>query len=98
MLNTFPLTSFNTQSPLSHSLFRSNFTNNLKTYKKLGQFSYDQHHCIIDHIHTYIKGENGHNARWIYIGNVKEGTDDIPHGIGIQVWDYGGTQLLNDKV
>ena len=28
----------------------------------------------------------------IYIGEVKEGTDDTPHGIGIQVNEYGGIQ------
>ena len=26
---------------------------------------------------------------WLYIGEAKEGTDHIPHGIGIQVGKYG---------
>ena len=45
----------------------------------MGQFSYGQPHCTADHIHTCI-GDN-----WIYIGEVKEGTDHILHGIGIRV-------------
>ena len=28
---------------------------------------------------------------WIYIGKVKEGFDDIPHGVGIRVWNNGVT-------
>ena len=98
MFNTFPLASFHTQPPLSHFLFRVAFGNNSNTYKRLGQFSYDQHHYTTDHIHTCIKGENDNNYDWIYIGEVKEGTDHIPHGIGIKVWSKdGSTQQLNNK-
>ena len=35
---------------------------------------------------------------WIYIGEVKEGTDNTPHGIGIKVYSDGDTQQLNNKV
>ena len=75
---------FQTQ-PSSHFLFRKEFTERSDTYKELGQFSYDQPHCTKYHITTCI-----HN-KWIYIGEVKEGTDDIPHGIGIQVDSRGDT-------
>ena len=34
---------------------------------------------------------------WIYIGEVKEGTDDTPYGIGIRVVNDGSTQQLNDN-
>ena len=56
----------------------------------MGQFSYDRHHCTTGHIQTYIKGENDNNYEWIYIGEVREGTDHIPHGIGIQVRSKDG--------
>ena len=76
-------------------LFRSNFAVPLDIYKRLGQFDYGQPHCTRDHIHAcYRKYEY---ADWIYIGEVKEGTDDIPHGIGIQVAWHGGTQQLCNK-
>ena len=82
-----------TQSPSSHSLFRSNFTTISGIYKRLGEFDYGQPNCTTDHIKTCI-----HNLNLlIYIGEVKEGTDDTPHGIGIQVYDYGVTQQLNNK-
>ena len=97
MFNTFPLDSFHTQPPLSHFLFRFAFENNLDTYKRLGQFSYDQHHCNTNHIQTYIKGENDNNYEWIYIGEVKVGTDHIPHGIGIKVLSNGDTQQFSSK-
>ena len=74
-----------TQSPSSHSLFRSLLTTTSKIYKRLGQFDYGQPNCTTDHINTCINEEN-----WIYIGEVKEGTDHTPHGIGIQVWSLGG--------
>ena len=72
-------------------------TINLKTYKRLGQFSYGQHRCTTDQIHTCIKGANENNYEWIYMGEVKEGTDDIPHGIGIKVFNDGYTQQFNNK-
>ena len=31
------------------------------------------------------------------MGEVKEGTDDIPHGIGIKVFNDGYTQQFNNK-
>ena len=40
-------------------------------------------HCTTDHIHTCTCKSD--NDGWIYIGEVKQGTDDIPHGIGIQL-------------
>ena len=71
---------------LSHSLFRSGFSKSLGDYKKLGQFDYEQQNCTIDHVTTCIGKDND----WIYIGEVKEeGTDHIPHGIGIKVWSGG---------
>ena len=63
-------------------------------YKRLGQFDYGQPNCTTDHIKTCIHGEYNN---WIYIGEVKEGTDDTPHGIGIKVWSNGDTQQLNNK-
>ena len=72
---------FQTQPPSSHFLFRKYFTVRSDRYKELGQFSYDQPHCSKYHITTCIGKDN----KWIYIGEVKEGTDDIPHGIGIKV-------------
>ena len=59
----------------------------------MGEFDYGQPHCTTDHIHTRIDEDN----RWIYIGEVEEGTDNIPHGIGIQVWSHGNTQQLSNK-
>ena len=70
-----------TQSPSSHSLFRFKFTTLSEAYKRLGEFDYGQPNCTTDHIKTCI--DKGY---WIYIGEVKEGTDDTPHGIGILVW------------
>ena len=99
MFITFLLTSFHTQPPLSHSLFRKNFTKNSNTYKRLGQFSYDQHHYTSDNIQTCIKEINDNNYEWIYIGEVREGTDHIPHGIGIKVWSKdGSTHQLKIKI
>ena len=80
-----------------HSLFRKNFTKSSNIYKRYGQSSYDQHHCTTDHIHTCIKEENDNNVRWIYIGEIKEGTNDIPHGTGIQVYKDGNTQKFDNK-
>ena len=85
---------FTFTQPLSHSLFRFNFTRSSGVYKRLGQFDYGQPSCTTDHINTCIDKDNF----WIYIGEVKEGTDDTPHGIGIQVWRDGTTQQLNNRV
>ena len=76
---------FQTQPPSLHFLFRKDFTVRSDKYKELGQFSYDQPHCTTHHISTCIHKDN----YWIYIGEVKEGTDDIPHGLGIQVNNSG---------
>ena len=62
------------------------------------QFSYDKHHYTSDNIHTIIEGENDNNYEWIYIGEVKEGTDHIPHGIGIKVLSNGDTHQLKIKI
>ena len=64
-------------------------------YKRLGQFDYGQPNCTTDHIKTCIS-EKKYNE-WIYIGEVKEGTDDTPHGIGIRVYSGWGTQQLNGQ-
>ena len=83
---------FHTQ-PLSHSLFREYFTTTSGVYKRLGQFDYGQPNCTTDHIKTCIhkdEDEDEDGDDWIYIGEVKEGTDDTKHGIGIQVWSDGG--------
>ena len=97
MLDTFPLASFHTQPPLSHSLFRYWFTRSSNTHKSSGQFSYDQLPCTTDRIQTCIEEKNHNNYEWIYVGEVKQGTDHIPHGIGIQVWSNGSTQQFNNK-
>ena len=81
---------------LSHSLFRNWFPTASGVYKRLGQFDYGQPNCTTDHIKTCIHKDKYEND-WIYIGEVKEGTDHTPHGIGIQVYKYGGTQQLNNK-
>ena len=83
-------------TPLSHSLFRSNFTRPSGVYKRLGQFDYGQQNCTTDHITTCIYKDK--YSSWFYIGEVKEGTDDTPHGIGIKVYNDGSTQQLNNKV
>ena len=70
---------------LSHSLFRDYFTSSSGSYKKLGHFDYGQPSCTTDHIRKCIQKDN----KWIYIGEVKEGTNDTPHGIGIKVWSTG---------
>ena len=86
-----------TQSPSSHFIFRNGFTKSSDVYKRLGQFDYDQPSCTTDHIRTCI--HSGLYNNWIYIGEVKEGTDDTPHGIGIKVdGHYGVTHQLNNKV
>ena len=85
-----------TQSSLSHSLFRENFTKSSSVHKRLEELSYDQPHCTTDHIRICF-GKDEYGDRWIYIGEVKEGTDDVPHGIGIQVYSYGYTQQLDNK-
>ena len=74
---------FHTQ-PLSHSLFRKYFTKPSDIYKRLGQFDYGQPSCTTDHINTCIKKDKDYFS-WIYIGEVEEGTDHTPHGIGIKV-------------
>ena len=91
------LPNIHTHPPLSHSLFRERFTTASDVYKRLGQFDYGQPNCTIDHIKTCF-GKDEYSFKWIYIGEMKEGTDDIPHGIGIWVWDNGHTQQLNNKV
>ena len=102
---------FQTQS-LSHSLFRDNFPTTSGKYRRLGQFNYGLPICSINHIRTCIELFNGvdedevnferqqHHRfeEYIYIGEVKEGTDHIPHGIGIRVYSDGDTQQLNNKV
>ena len=80
--------------PFSHSLFRKDFTTTSGVYKRLGQFDYGQPNCTTDHIKTCIEDAK---YDWIYIGEVKEGTDDTPHGIGIQVDSGGYTQQFNNK-
>ena len=61
----------------------------------MGQFDYGQPNCTTDHIKTCIgRDEDGD---WIYIGEVKEGTDDTPHGSGIRVGIDGDTQQLSNK-
>ena len=76
---------FTFTQPSSHSLFRNYFTLTSGVYKRLGQFDYGQPNCTTNHIKTCIHWDN----KWIYIGELKEGTDDTPHGIGIQVWKGG---------
>ena len=98
MLDTFPLASFHTQPSLSHSLFSNIYSENSIWYRQWGQFSYDLHHCTTDHIHACIKVINDNNSEWVYVGEVKQGTDHIPHGIGIKVWKKGDTQQLKNKV
>ena len=86
-------------TPLSHSLFRERFTRLSEIYKRLGQFDYDQPNYTTDHIKTCIRNDDRH-YNWIYIGEVKEGTGNTPHGIGIRVewYDMGRvTQELNNK-
>ena len=65
-------------------LFRNNFTKSSKKYNKLEQFDYGQLLSTSHHFHTCIGETYGDD--WIYIGDVKKGTNDIPHGIGIKVW------------
>ena len=86
------LLNIRTQSPSSHSLSRKDFTRSSGVYKRLGQFDYGQQSCTTHHITTCIKYNE-----WIYIGEVKEGTDDTPHGIGIRVDKNGSTQHLINK-
>ena len=58
----------------------------------MGDFAYGQPHCTTDLIQTCY-GQKEHNFyKWIYIGQVKEGTNDIPHGVGIKLYRYGNTQ------
>ena len=77
-------------------LFSKVLTLTSAVYKRLGQFDYGQPNCTTHHIKTCIyKDKYGDDC--IYIGEVKEGTDDTPHGIGIQVWWDGRTQQLNNK-
>ena len=76
-----------THPPLPFFLFRARFAIISNTYKRLGQFDYYQSHWNTGHIHTCIGKHNGSN--WIYIGEVKEGTDNMRHGIGIELRDYG---------
>ena len=85
-----------TQQPLSHSLFRSCLTFTSNVYKRLGQFDYGRPSWTAGHIKTCF-GTDDNGGGWIYIGEVKEGTDDTPHGIGIQVYDSGDTQQSNNK-
>ena len=94
MLALLVVGNIRTQSPSSHSLFRYFFTRTSGVYKRLGQFDYGQPNCTTDHIKTCI----GEYNRWIYIGEVKEGTDDTPHGIGIRVDREGYTQQLSNKI
>ena len=76
-------------TPLSHSLFREGFTRWSEVYKRLGQFDYDQPSCTSDYIRPCMSNSDS-GCKWIYIGEVKGGTDDTPHGIGIQVkWNDG---------
>ena len=86
--------SLSAQPPLSSSQFRKNFTRTSNVYKSLGVYFYDISHITADHIHTWIEKDI---VNWIYIGEVKEGTSHIPHGIGIQVDSYGDTQQFNNK-
>ena len=46
----------------------------------MGQFDYGQPQCTADSIHICVQDNS-----WVYIGEVKEGTDDTPHGIGTKV-------------
>ena len=78
---------------LSHSQFRNYFTLTSGVYKRLGQFDYGQPGCTTDRIRTCIDKDK----YWIYIGEVKAGTDRIPQGIGIQVYWNGDTQQLDNK-
>ena len=55
----------------------------------MGQFNYGQPSCTTDRISTCISKDEEYN-KWVYIGEVKEGTDDTPHGIGIKVYSGGG--------
>ena len=88
------LLNIRTQPPSSHSLFRQGLTKPSSVYKRLGQFDYGQPNCTTDHIKTIIHKEKYNE--WIYIGEVKEGTDDTEHGIGIKVCS-GGTQQFSNK-
>ena len=67
-------------------LISVNFTKSSEIYKRLGQFDYGQPHCTTDHIDRCISKDSS----WVYIGEVRGGASDTPHGIGIQVWYPGG--------
>ena len=86
---------FTFTQPLSHSLFRDWFSTTSGVYKRLGKSDYGQPNCTTDHIKTSIQKDMFDG--WIYIGEVKEGTDDTPHGFGIRVLSTGDTQQLNDN-
>ena len=77
-------------------MFRKDFTESSGVYKRLGQFDYGQPTSTTDHIKTCTDDSY---YGWIYIGEVKEeGTNHIPHGIGIKVDKNGHTQQLSNKV
>ena len=92
--SVFSLFYIRTQPLSTHSLFRDGFTEASGVYKRLGQFDYGQPSCTTYYVYTCIIEKDND---WIYIGEVKEGTHDTPHGIGIQVWKSGHTQQLNNK-
>ena len=91
-LHCWPVGNISTQPPSSHSPFRKRFIRPSGVYKRLGQFNYGQPGYTADHITKCVDGN-----QWIYIGEVKEGTDHTRHGIGIRVLSIGDTQQLNKK-
>ena len=94
MFNTYPHTHFHTTTIISLR-FREWFTRASDIYKRLGQFDYGQPSWASDHISTCFEGDLFNS--WIYIGEVKEGTDDTPHGISIQVNLTGYTHISTIK-
>ena len=90
-----PLLHFHLQ-PLSHSYLDTGSLSHQMYTRDWDSSNYGQPNCTTHHIKTCIGNEYGdfYEYEWIYIGEVKEGTDDTPHGIGIRVSNIGYTQQL----
>ena len=73
-------------------IYSDDFSRTSKIYNKLGQLNYTTKDP--ENVKEYI-GTTGFWDKYIYIGQLKDGTDEA-EGVGIRVYSFGSTQYLNN--
>ena len=76
-------------------IYSDDFSKSSEIYNKLGQHNYTVKYPnnIEECTNTDPQG-----CKYIYIGQLKDGTKGKAHGVGIKVWVNGSTQYLKNNI